>query len=60
MKNPPSFQFYPGDFLSDLNVQSMTDEEVGIYIKALSHCWIEDGLKLVALWLKGGSTNTHP
>ena len=60
MKNPPSFQFYPQDFLSDLNVQSMTDVEVGRYIKLLCHCWIEDGLKikggspLVDEWLKQG------
>jgi uncharacterized protein YdaU (DUF1376 family) len=58
MKNPPAFQFYPQDFLSDLNVQSMTDEEVGIYIKLLCHCWIEDGLpvdggsRVVDKWLK--------
>ena len=61
MKNPPSFQFYPQDFLSDFNVQSMTDEECGRYIKLLCHCWIEDGLPvkggspLVDLWLKQGS-----
>jgi uncharacterized protein YdaU (DUF1376 family) len=59
MKNPPSFQFYPGDFLSDLNVQSMTDEEVGIYIKALSHCWIEDGLE-IGCPLVEGWFNQHP
>jgi uncharacterized protein YdaU (DUF1376 family) len=44
MKNPPSFQFYPQDFLSDINVQAMTMEERGIYITLLCHCWIEDGL----------------
>ena len=46
MKNPPSFQFYPQDFISDLNVLSMTDKEVGMYIKLLCHCWIEDGLPI--------------
>jgi len=50
MKNPPSFQFYPQDFLSDLNVQSMTDEEIGLYCQLLCYCWIEDGLPI-----KGGS-----
>jgi uncharacterized protein YdaU (DUF1376 family) len=59
MNNPPSFQFYPQDFISDLNVQSMTDAEVGRYIKLLCHCWIEDGLEigspLVDRWLKVGS-----
>ena len=56
MKNPPSFQFYPQDFLSDLNVQSMTDEQVGKYTKLLCYCWIEDGIKngnpLVEEWFK--------
>jgi uncharacterized protein YdaU (DUF1376 family) len=62
MKNPPSFQFYPQDFISDLNVQSMTDAECGRYIKLLCHCWIEDGLPvkggspLVDEWLKQSST----
>jgi uncharacterized protein YdaU (DUF1376 family) len=45
MKNAaPSFQFYPADFLADINVQTMTMEERGIYITLLCHCWIEDGL----------------
>lgn len=58
MKNPPSFQFYPQDFMSDLNVVSMTDVEVGRYIKLLCLCWIEDGLPvengspLVEQWFK--------
>jgi uncharacterized protein YdaU (DUF1376 family) len=46
MKNPPSFQFYPQDFLADINVQAMTMEERGIYITLLCHCWIEDGLPI--------------
>jgi len=44
MKNPPSFQFYPQDFLADLNVRDMSDRELGGYIRLLCHCWIEDGL----------------
>ena len=57
MKNPaPSFQFYPADFISDLNVQAMTMEERGVYTTALCHCWIEDGLKcgsrVVEGWFK--------
>jgi hypothetical protein len=59
MKNPPAFQFYPQDFISDLNVLSMTDDEVGKYTKLLCSCWIEDGLKIgspmVELWF-----NQHP
>jgi len=46
MKNPPSFQFYPQDFLADLNVRDMNDKELGMYIKLLCHCWIEDGLPI--------------
>jgi len=62
MKNPPSFQFYPQDFLSDINVQSMTMTERGIYITLLCHCWIEDGLpingssRVVDLYFKKSST----
>jgi len=62
MKNPPSFQFYPQDFLSDLNVRSMSHAEVGMYIKLLCHCWIEDGLptngssRVVDLYFKKSPT----
>jgi uncharacterized protein YdaU (DUF1376 family) len=60
MKNSPSFQFYPQDFLADINVQDMTMKELGIYIKLLCHCWIEDGLpvgsRVVQRWFKQGST----
>lgn len=44
MGNPPSFQFYPQDFLADFNVSQMSMEERGIYITLLCHCWIEDGI----------------
>ena len=37
----PAFQFYPKDFLADMKVVLMTNEQVGIYIKALSYCWLE-------------------
>jgi len=40
----PAFQFYPGDFLSDLNVIVMTGQEVGAYALLMSVCWIENGL----------------
>jgi len=43
---PPAFQFYPKDFLTDPKVQMMTDEEVGIYIKLLCYCWLDEGLPL--------------
>ena len=38
---PPAFQFYPKDFLSDINVQMMTMEERGVYITLLCSAWIE-------------------
>ena len=44
MKNPPSFSFYPQDFIADFNVINMSMEERGIYITLLCNCWIEDGL----------------
>jgi len=59
MNKSPAFQFYPKDFLSDINVVSMNMEERGIYITLLSICWIEDGIPidspLVSNWLKTGS-----
>jgi len=45
MKNKaPAFQFYPGDFLSDENVISMTFEERGVYITLLCNCWIQGSI----------------
>jgi len=40
----PAFQFYPGDFLSDENVISMTFEERGVYITLLCNCWIQGSI----------------
>lgn len=45
MNRPPAFQFYPKDFLSDVNVITMTMEERGYYITLISMCWIEGCLK---------------
>lgn len=45
MNKSPAFQFYPRDFLSDVNVSTMTMEERGIYITLLCHCWLEGYLK---------------
>ncbi len=36
---PPAFQFYPGDFLADEHVDSMTLAERGAYITLLCHAW---------------------
>jgi len=42
MKNKsPAFQFYPQDFLSSLQVQTMTTQEVGAYILLLANSWIQ-------------------
>jgi uncharacterized protein YdaU (DUF1376 family) len=40
----PAFQFYPRDFLSSPKVARMSLTEIGIYIKLLSHCWLNNGL----------------
>jgi len=49
MNKSPAFQFYPKDFLSDINVSAMNMEERGIYITLLSYCWLEG-------WLPNAST----
>ncbi|MCK5607572.1 DUF1376 domain-containing protein [Candidatus Pacearchaeota archaeon] len=40
----PAFQFYPKDYLSDINVQLMTLEERGAYLQLMCHEWEEKGL----------------
>lgn len=40
-KNTPAFQFYPNDFLSDINVMMMTPEEIGVYWMLICVCWKE-------------------
>lgn len=44
MKNPPAFQLYAQDFLADAKVSVMNAHEVGVYVRLLLHCWVEDGL----------------
>ena len=44
MSQPPAFQFYAADFLSDANVASMTYEERGVYITLLCYCWNEGSI----------------
>ena len=39
---PPSFQFYPADFLADMPVMLMTPEQRGGYISLLCHAWLSD------------------
>jgi uncharacterized protein YdaU (DUF1376 family) len=59
MNRPPAFQLYPKDFISDINVQAMTDEQVGKYFKLLCHCWIEDGIEIGSPLVEGWF-NQHP
>jgi uncharacterized protein YdaU (DUF1376 family) len=41
-KGPPSFQFYPMDFLSSRSVTLMSAEAVGGYFRLLCHAWLGD------------------
>jgi len=52
MNKPPAFQFYPKDFLSDVNVSVMNMEERGIYITLLSYCWLEGWLPIASTKLQ--------
>lgn len=40
----PAMMLYPQDFLSDMNVQSMSLEQLGAYTKLLFVCWIQGEL----------------
>ena len=42
MARPPFFAFYPADFASDINVEAMTAEQVGVYILLLCKAWQHD------------------
>lgn len=42
MTKPPSFQFYPKDFLE--GTAHMSNAEVGAYMRLLCHQWLKDGL----------------
>jgi len=64
-KRSPAFQFYVNDYLSDINVQLMTAEEEGAYIRLLCFCWQDtdislpdddDQLFVLSKLSKGGST----
>lgn len=44
MSKSPAFQFYPADWLSDLNIQLMTPLQRGVYITLLCHDWLNDGI----------------
>ena len=40
----PSFQWYPKDYLTDLNVEVMTLEEQGAYRRLMDYEWLHQGL----------------
>lgn len=44
IKNPPAFQFYPGDFLADENVMLMGLAARGAYITLICFCWREGSI----------------
>lgn len=44
MNKSPAFQWYAADYLADENVQLMTLEEEGAYIRLLSYCWREGSI----------------
>lgn len=41
---PPAFQLYARDFLTDGNVALMTATQVGLYVRLLCHCWLQGSL----------------
>ena len=43
-EKPPSFQFYPKDFISDEHVAVMTMNERGIYISLICFCWLQGSI----------------
>lgn len=44
MNRYPAFQFYPQDFLSDENVELMSNDQLGAYIRLLCYCWIHGSI----------------
>lgn len=44
MEQPPAFQFYPKDWLTDPEVVTMSMSERGVYITLLCYAWLNDGL----------------
>lgn len=54
MTKAPAFQFYAAEYLADMNVQLLTLEQEGAYIRLLAFCWREgrvpnNDLRLAAL-----------
>ena len=40
----PAFQWYPKDYLTDLNVVGMTLEEEGAYRRLIDYCWLNGSI----------------
>ena len=40
----PSFQWYPKDYMTDMNVIAMTPEQEGHYRRLMDICWMEGSL----------------
>ena len=60
MSKSPAFQFYAAEYLADEDVQLMTLEEEGCYIRLLAYCWregsIPSDLEKLSRLCKGAST----
>ena len=66
----PAFQFYPADYLADINVRLMSNQAGGCYLTLMCHAWLEgsipsdlkkigklcgeDGAAMAELWLTLG------
>lgn len=44
MPDLPYFQWYPADCDTDEKVKSMSDAELGFYVRCLNHAWLNRGL----------------
>ena len=44
INKPPAFQFYPKDWLSDVDVVCMSMAQKGAYITLICYCWLEHKL----------------
>lgn len=42
MNDAPSFDWWPKDYLSDLNVARMSLAAQGAYVRLICHCWLDD------------------
>ena len=40
----PAFQFYPADYLADINVRLMSNQAGGCYMTLMCHAWVEGSI----------------